>query len=50
MQHMVKTLLNLSASPPTDAADALAVALCHAQQRRWKNTIAKAAQLHEGTV
>jgi len=30
VQHMVKVLLNLSASPQEDAADALAVALCHA--------------------
>lgn len=29
VQHMVKTLLNLPASPQEDAADALAVALCH---------------------
>ncbi|MCK4743871.1 MAG: crossover junction endodeoxyribonuclease RuvC [Sulfuriflexus sp.] len=30
VQHMVKVLLNLNASPQEDAADALAVALCHA--------------------
>lgn len=29
MQKMVKTLLNLSAMPASDAADALAIALCH---------------------
>ncbi|MEW5248870.1 crossover junction endodeoxyribonuclease RuvC [Microbulbifer discodermiae] len=29
VQHMVKTLLQLPASPQEDAADALAVALCH---------------------
>ena len=29
VQHMVKTLLRLPASPQEDAADALAVALCH---------------------
>jgi crossover junction endodeoxyribonuclease RuvC len=33
IQHMVKVLLNLSAAPPADAADALAVALCHAHRR-----------------
>jgi crossover junction endodeoxyribonuclease RuvC len=33
VQHMVKALLRLSEVPPTDAADALAVALCHAQLR-----------------
>jgi crossover junction endodeoxyribonuclease RuvC len=31
VQHMVKILLNLPSIPLTDAADALAVALCHAQ-------------------
>jgi crossover junction endodeoxyribonuclease RuvC len=29
VQHMVKILLNLPVAPPADAADALAVALCH---------------------
>jgi len=30
VQHMVKTILKLPATPQADAADALAVALCHA--------------------
>ena len=30
VQHMVKMLLKLSSSPQADAADALAIALCHA--------------------
>ena len=30
VQRMVKTILNLAAIPPADAADALAVAICHA--------------------
>ncbi len=30
VQHMVKSLLKLAASPQEDAADALAVAICHA--------------------
>jgi crossover junction endodeoxyribonuclease RuvC len=30
VQHMVKSILKLSATPQADAADALAVALCHA--------------------
>lgn len=30
VQHMVRVLLNLPQNPPPDAADALAVALCHA--------------------
>jgi crossover junction endodeoxyribonuclease RuvC len=31
VQHMVKHLLKLSGTPQSDAADALAVALCHGQ-------------------
>ncbi|SDP66706.1 crossover junction endodeoxyribonuclease RuvC [Desulforhopalus singaporensis] len=34
VQHMVRVLLSLSGSPSTDAADALAVAICHANQYR----------------
>lgn len=34
VQHMVTQLLNLSASPQADAADALAVALCHCHTRQ----------------
>lgn len=30
VQHMIKVLLNLSGAPQTDAADALACAVCHA--------------------
>lgn len=41
VQHMVKVLLCLDAVPPADAADALAVALCHGHSRegllRMKN-------------
>ncbi|MDQ2994079.1 MAG: crossover junction endodeoxyribonuclease RuvC [Pseudomonadota bacterium] len=33
VQHMIKLLLNLSELPQQDAADALAVALCHAHSR-----------------
>lgn len=33
VQHMVKTMLKLPGTPQEDAADALAVALCHAQYR-----------------
>ena len=32
VQHMVRVLLGLSAVPSPDAADALAVAICHANQ------------------
>lgn len=34
VQHMVKTLLKLPKSPQEDAADALAVALCHLNSRK----------------
>jgi len=40
VQHMVKTLLHLSGTPQEDAADALAVALCHANTQ--ENLIALA--------
>jgi crossover junction endodeoxyribonuclease RuvC len=33
VQHMVKILLNLQKTPQADAADALAIALCHANSR-----------------
>jgi crossover junction endodeoxyribonuclease RuvC len=33
IQHMVRVLLNLAEAPAADAADALAVALCHAHLR-----------------
>lgn len=31
VQHMIKLLLSLNEAPPADAADALAIAICHAQ-------------------
>ena len=34
VQQMVKTALSLSANPSADAADALAIALCHVHTRR----------------
>ena len=42
VQHMVRVLLHLDRSPAADAADALAVALCHAQLRRTAALIAQA--------
>lgn len=38
VQHMIKVLLNLQGEPQEDAADALAVALCHAHTAK---TLAK---------
>lgn len=34
VQTMVKAILHLSSLPPTDAADALATAICHANYRK----------------
>lgn len=34
MQHMIRSLLKLSALPKEDAADALSVAVCHAHTQR----------------
>jgi len=40
VQQMVRALLNLDDIPrPDDAADALAVALCHLQSRKWMNLV-----------
>lgn len=46
MQHMVRLLLNLPVAPAADAADALALALCHAHSRRIR--LASAGQLTAG--
>ena len=37
MQQMVRHLVRLKTTPPVDAADALAVALCHVQSHRTQN-------------
>ncbi len=42
VQHMTKLLLNLKTKPKEDAADALAIALCHGHT--WINTQAMTAQ------
>lgn len=34
VQHMVRSMLELGGDPSSDSADALATALCHANQRR----------------
>ncbi|MBU2710299.1 crossover junction endodeoxyribonuclease RuvC [Zooshikella harenae] len=43
VQHMVQHLLKLSRCPPADAADALAVALCHAHTQQSLIKIAGAS-------
>ena len=39
VQHMVVSLLQLDATPSTDAADALAAAICHGNQRALKKQL-----------
>jgi crossover junction endodeoxyribonuclease RuvC len=39
VQSMVQRLLALDAAPPTDAADALACAICHAHARRLQSIV-----------
>lgn len=39
VQHMVRSILDLDGSPSPDAADALAAALCHANQRRLRMVV-----------
>ena len=42
MQHMVKNLLKLQSAPPSDGADALAVAICHAHATKAEQAITEA--------
>jgi crossover junction endodeoxyribonuclease RuvC len=39
VQQMVRVLLNLSSTPQADAADALAVAVCHAQSKPLQTSL-----------
>lgn len=43
VQHMVLSLLGLRGQPLPDAADALAAALCHGNQRRVRSRLTSAA-------
>ena len=43
VQHMVVSLLGLNGRPLPDAADALAAALCHGNQRRLRERLSGAA-------
>ncbi len=45
VQHMVVSLLGLDRAPAPDAADALAVALCHGHQRRLRRELGRSATL-----
>jgi len=45
VQHMVVSLLQLDGAPASDAADALAAAICHANRRRIQSNLDDAAVL-----
>jgi crossover junction endodeoxyribonuclease RuvC len=40
VQHMICVLLSLDKAPPNDAADALAVAICHCHHRETRRRVA----------
>ncbi|GAB1264324.1 crossover junction endodeoxyribonuclease RuvC [Aurantivibrio infirmus] len=50
VQHMVKTLLKLPAVPQEDAADALAVALCHANTQQHLIKVSRAKTFRRGRI
>lgn len=50
VQHMVKTLLKLPAAPQEDAADALAIALCHINTQQHLIKLASARSFRRGRV
>jgi crossover junction endodeoxyribonuclease RuvC len=50
VQHMIKQLLKLSAVPQEDAADALAVALCHANTQQHLISVAQAKHFRRGRM
>lgn len=50
VQHMVKTLLKLPATPQEDAADALAIALCHANTQQHLIKVATAKSFRRGRI
>ncbi len=50
VQHMVKHLLKLSGTPQEDAADALAVALCHANTHQNLVAMAQAKHFRRGRL
>ncbi len=41
VQHMIRALLKLQQTPPPDAADALAIAICHCNSRHLANRLSK---------
>jgi crossover junction endodeoxyribonuclease RuvC len=47
VQHMVRALLELSSNPQSDAADALACAICHAHHAIGKNFLKRRMQVRD---
>ena len=50
VQHMVKVLLKVPGTPQEDAADALAVALCHANTQQQLIKMASASKFRRGRI
>ncbi len=50
VQHMVKVLLGVTRTPPRDASDALAVAICHGHIRETAARMHRAARRESGVV
>ena len=50
VQQMIKSLLKLTATPQEDAADALAVALCHANTQAFLTATAQARGFRRGRM
>ncbi len=50
VQHMVKTLLSLPDVPQEDAADALAVAICHANTQKYLISMAASKGFRRGRI
>lgn len=50
VQHMVRTLLHLTATPQEDAADALAIALCHINTQASLIRLAGSRQFRRGRL
>ncbi len=50
VQHMVQSLLSLPGKPQSDAADALAIALCHAHTRQGLIRIAGSTSSRRGRI
>jgi len=50
VQHMVQALLRLSRKPQADAADALAVALCHAHMSQSLARVAEGGRVRSGRI